>query len=79
MYNSGASASVFQTEHVNYKSASRGSAGRASGSMRGVAVHHPRIPPILGRSRASWLAGSLGWSTVQTHPFREAVHFTEWK
>lgn len=56
MYNSGASASIFQVEHVNYENASQRLGVRASKSMRGTAVCHPAFRP-------SWeiAAAPPGW------------------
>lgn len=50
MYNSGASASIFQVVHVNYEKASQRPVGRASRSLSGVAVRRLGILPILGNS-----------------------------
>lgn len=80
MYNSGASASIFQMERVNYESASRGSVGRAERSMRGVAVPHPRIPPTHPGKEPLLLAGWLHWLEHCANRSSSGVcSFHEWK
>lgn len=56
MYNSGASASIFQVEHVNYENASERSVVRGSRSMRRTVVGHPSLLLVLENSCSSQLA-----------------------
>lgn len=64
MYNSGASASIFQVEHVNYENAQR-SVMRASKSMRDTAVCHPAFCPSweIAAAPPGWLVSWLEHGT----------------
>lgn len=79
MYNSGASASIYQVEHVNYENASQRLGVRALKSMRGTAVCHPAFRPSweIAAAPPGWL---VSWPEHGTNnPRKEAVHFPERK
>lgn len=76
MYNSGASASIFHVEHVNYNNAPQ----RPAGEPPGACATLPSVcgvPPIPGKRRSSALAGQLAGAWCERILLRRLFRFRE--